>query len=354
MTGQVRIKSTQSISTPTPMPTQDPFLFAVYHKDTYPPGDDKMQAPRRGNGSDFDTNTKYRMYHGDRFPGFPQHPHRGFETVTCTIQGTIDHTDSLGCGGRYGSGDVQWMTAGKGIVHGENFPLLNQNGPNVNRFFQLWINLPKKSKMVKPNQLMHWAEKIPRYTSPDSKTRVIMWCGSLYGISALPATKDSWALSPANDVNIWHITLSPTAKFTLPPSAPGSNRSLYFIEGPAIIIDDQKLINKSVVQFVNAWAGGTVLENPSPETVVEVLILQGKPIGEHVVQHGPFVMNTRVEIEQAFSDYRKTQFGGWPWAEDAVIFPKTKGRFLKIKGAREQVPPVSKKSEGGDGKGSEL
>ncbi|KAJ3110806.1 hypothetical protein HK100_002899 [Physocladia obscura] len=164
---------------------------------------------------------------------------------------------------------------------------------------------------------MYWGENVPHYTSPDTKTRVTMWCGTLYGISALPTTKDSWAFDPLNDVNIWHITLSSTAKFTLPPSAPGSNRSLYFIEGPVIIIDDQKLANKSVVEFANAWAGETVLENPSPDTAVEVLILQGKPIGEPVVSHGPFVMNTREEIVQAFSDYRRIQFGGWPWAEDA-------------------------------------
>ncbi|KAJ3085667.1 hypothetical protein HK100_008964 [Physocladia obscura] len=360
MTGPVRIKSTQPIDTPTPMPAQDPFLFAVYHKDEYPAGDAKMQAPRRGNGADFDSSAKYRMYHGDRFPGFPQHPHRGFETITCTIEGTIDHTDSLGCGGRYGSGDVQWMTAGKGIVHGENFPLLNQSGPNVNRFFQLWINLPAKSKMVEPNQLMHWAETVPRYTSPDAKTRATMWCGSLYGTSALPATKDSWAIDPANDVNIWHITLTPTAKFSLPRAAQGSNRSLYFIEGPSLTInEDRKLISKSVVTFENAWDGETLLENPSTDTAVEVLILQGKPIGEPVAQHGPFVMNTREEIVQAFTDYRRTQFGGWPWPEDAMIFPRTKGRFLQLKGVPEQQPPSgAKKDDNGDAstaeKGNEL
>ena len=101
-----------------PFKTPDPFLFCVYHKDNYPAGDDKMQAPRIGNGADFDFNAEYRMYHGDRIPGFPQHPHRGFETMTATLVGIIDHTDSMGSAGRYGHGDLQWMTAGKGIVHG--------------------------------------------------------------------------------------------------------------------------------------------------------------------------------------------------------------------------------------------
>ncbi|KAJ3003204.1 UNVERIFIED_CONTAM: hypothetical protein HDU68_005804, partial [Siphonaria sp. JEL0065] len=90
----------RSVTVPAPMPTLDPFLFAVYHKDHYPAGNANMEAPKRGNGSDFDATAKYRMYHGtEGVPGFPQHPHRGFETVTCTLEGTVDHTDSLGCSG---------------------------------------------------------------------------------------------------------------------------------------------------------------------------------------------------------------------------------------------------------------
>ena len=95
-----------------PLDTPDPFLFCVYHYDNYPAGDKDMQAPKRGNGADFNPNAPYRMYHGDRVPGFPQHPHRGFETITATITGLIDHTDSLGNAGRYGDGDLCWMTAG--------------------------------------------------------------------------------------------------------------------------------------------------------------------------------------------------------------------------------------------------
>ena len=85
-----------------PFKTPDPFLFCVYHKDSYPAGNDKMEAPRKGNGADFDPNAAYRMYHGERIPGFPQHPHRGFETMTATMEGLIDHTDSQGNAGRYG------------------------------------------------------------------------------------------------------------------------------------------------------------------------------------------------------------------------------------------------------------
>ena len=112
-----------------PMSSCDPFIFCVYHNDQYPPGDDKMQPPRRGNGADFSPGP-YRMYHGERIPGFPCHPHRGFETITATLTGLIDHSDSHGNSGRYGHGkwlttyttgltedlgDLQWMTAGSGV-----------------------------------------------------------------------------------------------------------------------------------------------------------------------------------------------------------------------------------------------
>ena len=96
-----------------PFATADPFLFAVYHNDFYPAGNAKMEAPRRGNGADFDWNAPYRMYHGDRVPGFPAHPHRGFETLTVTLEGLTDHADSYGNSGRYGGGDLQWLTAGE-------------------------------------------------------------------------------------------------------------------------------------------------------------------------------------------------------------------------------------------------
>ena len=98
-----------------PFPTLDPFLFCVYHKDDYPEAmNDQMEIYPPGNGADFNPDAPYRMYHGDSIPGFPQHPHRGFETVTATMEGIVDHADSVGNAGRYGQGDVQWMTAGKG------------------------------------------------------------------------------------------------------------------------------------------------------------------------------------------------------------------------------------------------
>ncbi|KAJ3237300.1 hypothetical protein HDU78_004147 [Chytriomyces hyalinus] len=325
---------------PTPMPTQDPFLFAVYHKDHYPAGDANMQAPKRGNGADFDVTAKYRMYHGDRIPGFPQHPHRGFETITCTMDGLTDHTDSLGSAGRYGNGDLQWMTAGKGIVHGEMMPLIKQTPDgNLLRAFQLWINLPSKSKMAEPTQLMHWSENVTRFSTQDSKVDATVWAGSLYSHKALPPTPDSWASNEANDVNIWFLHMKKGAQFTLPKSAVGSNRSLYVVEGSGVTLNKSTSVPvHSVVEVSDPSSEEIVIVNTGSKDA-DILVLQGKPIGEPVVKHGPFVMNSSNEIMQAFVDYRTTQFGGWPWPEDAMVFPREKGRFLSVKGRPDEFPP---------------
>eukprot|EP00281_Chroomonas_sp_CCMP1168_P032647 CAMPEP_0206246802 /NCGR_PEP_ID=MMETSP0047_2-20121206/19464_1 /ASSEMBLY_ACC=CAM_ASM_000192 /TAXON_ID=195065 /ORGANISM="Chroomonas mesostigmatica_cf, Strain CCMP1168" /LENGTH=330 /DNA_ID=CAMNT_0053672271 /DNA_START=101 /DNA_END=1093 /DNA_ORIENTATION=- len=316
-----------------PYKTPDPFLFCVYHKDDYPAGDGKMQAPRMGNGADFDWSLPYRMYHGDRVPGFPQHPHRGFETLTTTSVGVVDHTDSMGNAGRYGEGDLQWMTAGGGIVHGEMFPLVHADKPNPLRLFQIWLNLPSKSKMVQPAFVMHWHEEIPVVTAPGA--RVVVHAGSLMGKTGLPPPPDSWAADPANDVAVWCLSLEPGASFTLPPAAGGdkSNRVLYWVEGGGLV--DGKDIGKPAMITLKASLPSELKNGATPSYL---LMLQGKPIGEPVAQHGPFVMNTQQEIQQCFSDYRRTQFGGWPWPDDAVVFPANKGRFAKLDG-KEFYPP---------------
>src|SRR5436190_11448224 len=137
-----------------PWATRDPFLFCVHHDDAYPAGNEEL-GPRasldgRNLGMDFEGKDGWRMYHGEVVPGFPQHPHRGFETVTIVRRGYIDHSDSLGAAARFGMGDVQWLTAGAGVVHSEMFPLLDAHGPNTLELFQIWLNLPGKDKLVAP------------------------------------------------------------------------------------------------------------------------------------------------------------------------------------------------------------
>src|SRR5579883_3343772 len=158
-----------------PWETVDPFLFCAHHDDAYPAGNEKL-GPKaslegRNIGNDFEGIDGWRMYHGDTVPGFPQHPHRGFETVTIARSGYIDHSDSLGATARFGQGDVQWLTAGKGINHSEMFPLVNSKDPNPVELFQIWVNLPKAGKMVTPYFSMQWAGKIPKVTATDKAGR---------------------------------------------------------------------------------------------------------------------------------------------------------------------------------------
>lgn len=148
-----------------------------------------------GNGADFDPSSPYRMYHGDRIPGFPQHPHRGFETITATMEGIIDHTDSCGNGGRYGEGDLQWMTAGGGVVHGEMFPLVNQTDDNPTRFFQIWLNLPAKSKMVEPSFKMHWKQQVNKIERDDGSS-LTLFAGEYKGLKGEDPPPNSWAADP--------------------------------------------------------------------------------------------------------------------------------------------------------------
>jgi redox-sensitive bicupin YhaK (pirin superfamily) len=155
--------------------TADPFLFCVHHLDRYPAANEHMgpAAPleARDLGMDFSGADGWSMYHGSIVPGFPQHPHRGFETVTYVRQGIIDHSDSLGATARFGRGDVQWLTAGAGIVHCEMFPLLDRTGPNTTELFQIWLNLPSEDKMVDPYFTMQWSEEIPRLALTDDEGR---------------------------------------------------------------------------------------------------------------------------------------------------------------------------------------
>ncbi|MCA9601330.1 MAG: pirin family protein, partial [Myxococcales bacterium] len=135
-------------------PVSDPFLFCVHHDDRYPKANERFgpnaSLQGRNIGQDFEPRDGWRMYHGEVVPGFPQHPHRGFETVTIARKGFIDHSDSLGAAARYGQGDVQWLTAGGGILHSEMFPLLETDKDNRLEMFQVWLNLPAADKMVDP------------------------------------------------------------------------------------------------------------------------------------------------------------------------------------------------------------
>jgi quercetin 2,3-dioxygenase len=326
-----------------PWATMDPFLFCVHHDDNYPPGNDELgpaaSLAGRDLGMDFTVRSDtpgepgWRMYHGDKVPGFPGHPHRGFETVTIVRRGLIDHSDSLGAAARFGGGDVQWLTAGKGIVHSEMFPLLDKGARNPLELFQIWLNLPAANKMVEPHFSMLWAKDIPVIREHGAEVTVV--AGSIADSKALPPPPKSWASQANADVAIWTIKLAPGATWTLPKTNDESNRVLYVFAG-AMRVEDRAIKSPTGVALDASQAVG--LTNTG-DTLAEALVLQGRPIGEPVVQHGPFVMTTRQEIQQAFADYQRTRFGGWPWPSEAPTHPREEGRFARHADGRvEKVP----------------
>ena len=326
-----------------PWETADPFLFCVHHDDAYPQGNAAFgpAAPLAGRdiGQDFSRKDGWSMYHGQEIPGFPAHPHRGFETVTIVRQGVIDHADSLGAAARFGGGDTQWLTAGAGVVHSEMFPLLRPDAPNPLELFQIWLNLPAASKMAPPHFTMLWGEKMPRLQHADTEgrlTEVAVIAGMLPGADApLAPPPDSWAAQAQADVAIWTIRMAPGARWTLPAAASAeTRRHLYLFRGEAVQIAGQRVAGPLMVELQADQA----VELLNGDTAADLLLLQGVPIGEPVAQYGPFVMNTQAEIAQAMADYRRTQFGGWPWPDAAPVHGKDAARFARHPDGRQEQP----------------
>lgn len=322
--------------------TLDPFLFCVHHEDYFPKGNgnlgpDPEYLKGRILGEDFVIRDGFRMYHGKEVPGFPGHPHRGFETVTVVRKGLVDHADSLGMAGRYGNGDVQWVTAGKGLQHSEMFPLLKQNEPNPTELFQIWLNLPKKSKMVSPYFKMLWTEQIPRISvsaANGASVLVEVIAGHFNGIAAPAPPPDSWAADPANEVSILNLKLEAGASIEISGVSASTNRTIYIYKGDRITVSGKSV---STYHAAVLHASESVLIENGGTSEAGILMLQGKPIGEPVVQYGPFVMNSREEIMQAFEDFQRTEFGGWPWPRTDMVHGAERGRFARYADGTEEI-----------------
>jgi redox-sensitive bicupin YhaK (pirin superfamily) len=315
------------------MPLRDPYIIGMHHYDQYPKGNGKMgpdaDLSDRNLGSDFDPNLPWRMYHGQQVPGFPHHPHRGFEIVTIVPEGFADHFDSKGSTGRYGDGDVQLMSAGRGVLHAEMFPLVYDDQPNPLRLFQIWVNMPGKNKLTEPDYKMIWRDDVPQetFTSDNgAKYSVKVVLGNYEGVQAVAPLKNSWAADPAHHMGIATIKLEPHAVFSLPAKSATMNRFVLFYHGEGMLkVEDREM---RINDFADL-AGGEEITFTNGELPSEIIILEGEPIGEPVAAYGPFVMNTEQELQEAFKEYRATEFGGWPWGETELdlVHPKDAGRF---------------------------
>ena len=227
--------------------------------------------------------------------GAPDHPHRGFETVSYILEGAIEHQDSQGNRGRIGPGDVQWMTAGSGVIHSE-MPSeeIRRNGGRLHGF-QLWVNLPRRDKMMKPRyQELHAAE-IPTAKSEDGKVTVTVIAGESLGTRA--------SIDTRTPIMVLHVRLAAGAWFT--QIVPESYNAFAFVIGGEATFGDRLARENDAVLFERDGDAVAI----ATESGGELLLIGGVPLNEPVARYGPFVMNTTGEIRQAMLDYQSGRFG---------------------------------------------
>jgi redox-sensitive bicupin YhaK (pirin superfamily) len=228
--------------------------------------------------------------------GFPDHPHRGFETVTMLLDGEFEHKDSNGNHGRLRPGDVQWMTAGAGVVHSEMPSAdLRAKGGRLHGF-QLWVNLPKADKMMRPRYQEIPSSRIPEAKVPGGVVRVV--AGAFGGVSA--------AIDTRTPIQYLQVRLDPGAAIALPVPA-GHEGFAYVYEGSATV--EGKPV---AAHHLAALAGEGDLRVAADGKGAQLLLVTGKPLREPIFQYGPFVMTTREEIAQAVEDFRSGRFGAIP------------------------------------------
>jgi redox-sensitive bicupin YhaK (pirin superfamily) len=238
--------------------------------------------------------------------GTPWHPHRGFETVTYMIDGVMEHHDSTGGGGLITNGDTQWMTAGSGLLHIEAPPadVVAAGGPFHG--LQLWVNLPRAEKMVDPAYQQIDAATVPLLTTADG--------GALVRIIAGHIASDRGPGSTHSPINMVHATLSPGANLVVPWPT-DFNALVYVLAGNGTVGEKRRPVHTGQLTIFGAGDTLTVQaadKQDGRSPVLDVLILGGRPIGEPVAWHGPFVMNTDDEIRQAYDDFEAGRLGTIP------------------------------------------
>lgn len=240
----------------------------------------------------------YQFTPGDEKRGVGGHPHKGFETVTIAYQGELEHRDSSGGGGKIGAGDVQWMTAGNGIVHEEfHSPEFTRRG-GMFQMVQLWVNLRAKDKSAKPGYQTLLKAQIPNVELPDGAGTVRVIAGEFAGQKGAAKT-----FSP---INLWDVNLRAGKAAELPLPA-GHTTALLVLSGEVAINGERKAGEGDLAIFARKGEGVRIEATAGKET--KLLVLGGEPFDEPIVGHGPFVMNSRAEIQKAFEDYQLGKMG---------------------------------------------
>jgi hypothetical protein len=250
----------------------DPFIFAVHHVHSFKAGE---------------------------VAGFPAHPHRGFETITYVLEGGFNHGDSRGNKGSYGNGDVQWMTAGSGVLHSEMF-ITDKDKPTHFDGFQIWLNLPAKLKMSEPTYQMLWKNDVPVVDIRDEATNKNVNIKIIAGKVGDKQAK----IEKSVPLSFLHVKIDPNHEwnFNIPKE---HNNFLYIIKGEAIF-DDTKVSNQS---YVLMGHDSDTFSVKSGNEGVEFLLFEGQPYNEPFAHRGPFVMNTQQELQQAWTDFYSGKFG---------------------------------------------
>ena len=233
--------------------------------------------------------------------GAPDHPHRGFETVTYMLSGEMEHKDSSGRSGQLRSGDVQWMTAGAGVVHAEMPSAEFMRTGGRMHGFQLWVNLPQQDKMMKPRYQEIPSSRIPKATSADGRVSVSVIAGEAMGERAVIETR--------TPIIYLHYRLEPGGAAT--QRVPRDyNAFAYVVDGAGLFGADGELGADGQMVMFAPDSDEVRIENPADsKAALEVLLIGGVPLNEPIARYGPFVMNTEAEIHQAFEDYRRGRMG---------------------------------------------
>jgi redox-sensitive bicupin YhaK (pirin superfamily) len=323
--------------------TDDPFTFVSHHEDEYPKGNAQQAPPLkeisgRNLGRDYKKIFGFRMYHGKVVPGFPMHAHWGYETITAPEAGYIDHFDSLGNQGRYGFGDVQWVSAGSMYLHDEMYPLAYDDRPNPNNITQIMINLPLKDKGSEPEVKMMWSEDIPVVKEKDvngNEYSVKVIAGSFGDAKALPPNNISLAADPKNNIKILLIKMSPGSMMTLPAVSPTVNRNLYFLSGSKVFFDNVEYASSQRFKL-NGNAEITMVNGDSEGTF---WLLEGEPIGEKMSSFGPVILENDKAVRDALNHIRKNELTVWPWDLVDKFHPKGTERFIRFSDGKEERPP---------------
>jgi quercetin 2,3-dioxygenase len=329
---------------------EDPFFFISHHYDDYPKGNSQQAPPQRevsgrmNLGRNYDKEFGYRMYNGKVVPGFPLHSHWGYETVTVVEKGYIDHFDSMGNQGRYGFGDVQWLSAGSRYEHCEMYPLAFDDRKNPTDITQIMIDLPLEHKNS-PNEVrMLWSEQIPVLTMDDGNGHICtvkVIAGRFGDTQASLPNRVSWAADPEHHVRILKLVMSPDAELTIPAVSTTVNRNLYFVSGGCVSIDGQTYEDDSRLKLV----GNEDVNIKNGNETGEYWLLEGEPIGEKMIVFGPVSLPTDKDVRNAMDLIRKKELDDWQWGLVDRAQPKGTDRFIRYTDGHDEYPMDDQKKQ---------